>query len=376
MGSFYSTCSITDLSIVDGDEMYMQLLLPTWVTNPHSIDGEKIGCGEKGLRVSNEGPLGEWVPFGFPIEGHYADYGDIDGVKPSRNIQMLEEFFGIPIQSIIACATDDRWYKHSYKPMIEDKEKEEYKGQWKSWTVADNKMKHIGLLKKLTVTYFNKAHYDYLSTNRLGHDSYSIKERTTRMKTMIELLPELEKARPKSGNEKKNITLVDVTDELRKKYEVIKSMKGDDEDFDEMIVDMENYRTGSWWKREWDYKFYIPSIAKNDMFKLLPISPLDEDEIVKQYVFIINMMELYKVLRPSYYGSQQNNFDAYAEFHKFSTELVSKKKMEIKADTIAQEIGWILNDRLKGVSNKELADAIKNDIKEGLEEGYGITIKI
>jgi len=373
MGSFNSTCSISDLSIICGDATYMQLLLPSWVTNPYSIDGEKVGCGEKGLRVSNEGPLGEFVPFGFPIEGHYADYGDIDGIVPTKNTEMLEEFFGISILDIIDCAKDDRWYKHSYKPMMVDKTDEEYKGQYKSWTIGENKMKNIDILKKLTLTYFKKEHYDFLSDKWIGSDSYYEKERNKRFKKMVNILGELDTKRPTS-KKRKVFSLNDITDEHRTKYTVIRD-EMDDVEFDKMIVEMENHMSERWWKSDWNYTFYIPSISTYDMFKLLPIGSKDVEEVRKQYTFIGNMSTLFKVLRPSYYGSQEDNYDAYVKFHQFSTELVNDKKMELKADTILYDIAWILKENLKNI-DKEVADKIKGQIVADIKEEFDLTIKL
>ena len=372
MGSFYSTCSISDLCITDGDPMYMQLIIPSWVTNPYSIDGEEVDCGEKGLRVSNEAALGEFVPFGFPIEGLYADYGNIDNIVRNRNIEMLEEFFGISIEDIISCATDDRWYKHSYLPCVIEEKEEEYKGQFKSWTVGDNKMENIEILKKLTVTYFRQEHYDFLSQKTIGTDTYWEKEKDKRLKKMKKSLTDLENARPNAdGKPKAQFTKGDITNDIREKYKVIKNKTTSDEQFDNMIISMENMPYSNWW-RDFEYTFYIPSISRTNMFKLLPLGPQDAEDVQNQFRFITNLGTLYKVLRPSYYGSQDDNFDAYVEFHKMSAELVNGDKLELKKDNILGDIGWIIKDSLKDV-NPELSNKIKDTIKEDLsEQGYNI----
>jgi len=374
MGSFYSTCSITDLCITDGDPMYMQLIVPTWVTNPYSIDGEQIDCGEKGLRVSNEGPLAEFIPFGFPIEGYYDDYGNIGGIVRNRNIEMLEKYFGIPIDDIISCATDDRWYKYSYLPGVIEKKEEEYKGQFKGWTVGENKMKHIGILKKLTVTYFRKEHYDFLAENNLETESYYVKENDKRLKKMIDSLKLLEEKRPSSKVEKPEFTINDITNEIRTRYQVIRNTRDSNEKFDKMIIAMENFKDGSWF-RNFQYVFYIPSIAKIDMFQLLPIGVEDSKEVERQYSFIMNMRNLYKVIRPSYYGSQEDNFTAYTKFHEMSVNLVNDIAIEKKVDNSLSDIGWILKENLKKIDNPELVEKIKNEITAGLEE-YGYKIKL
>lgn len=74
MGSFNSTCSITDMSLVYGSPIYIQLILPTWRKDSYGIDGAHHGCGEKGLRVSDDGAF-KTLPIGtkdFPeIEKQY-----------------------------------------------------------------------------------------------------------------------------------------------------------------------------------------------------------------------------------------------------------------------------------------------------------------
>lgn len=352
MGSFYATCSITDLSITDGDQMYMQLIIPTWVKNPHSIDGEQYGCGEKGLRVSNEGAMGEFVPFGFPIAGHYADYGNMDGITKDRNIEMLEEFFNIPIQDIISCATDDRWYKLAYKPVIEDNTKEEYKGQHNSWTVADNKMKNIEILKDLTVTYFKKEHYEYLSESLRGGDDYWMDETKKRFKKIKKSLKRLAQINAEQAKQAKKpqIKLEDITDKQVKMY---RDTFGDEKDMTDGEIRLEyfmmlNVSSDSKYKlsrAELDRSFPITSMARVDMYALLPLTEEDADEVIKQYTFIVNMHSLYKVIRPSYYGSQTDNFKMYSDFHKMSVELTGGMIEE----SVKSEVGFFISEALAKV---------------------------
>lgn len=201
MGSFNVTCSISDLTIISGDEMYIQLMLPTWVINPYSIDSEKVGCGEKGIRVSSEGSMGEFVPFGFPIYMDYTDSGEGDINIRDRNVEMLESFFGIPIERIIEYSYDYNWYKYTYKDAIENGKEEEYKGKYDKWLI-DNKdnIKNVDILKKLTLTFFKKEHYDFLSKKIYGDDSYYNEEREEKLINMLDSLKELDKKDPKMVN--------------------------------------------------------------------------------------------------------------------------------------------------------------------------------
>jgi len=360
MGSFYSTFSITDASIIDGDATYMQLILPTWVRNPHSIDGEKIGCGEKGLRVSNEGALGEFVPFGFPILGRYADYGDIDDIERDRNVEMLEKFFNLSIENIIDCATDDRWFRHG---MDEDRDSDSM-----DWSIGNNKMEHIEILKQLTVTYFKKEHYDFLASDFHGDDSWWMDESRKRLDKMKEGLKRLGEHWSSNPDKPKLISKEDITDEQVTHYRKIFADNGEkDESDDEVrnwLVMMANSIATKGPFADLTYTFPITSMATTDMYKILPLGVEDFDNVKKQYQFIINMHSLYKVLRPSYYGSQSSNKVLYTRFHKFSTELISEESIKEVQNDLAYHIEDIL-ENVEGVDDKS-KELMHNAIVEGL----------
>ena len=361
MGSFYATDSITDASIIDGDATYMQLILPTWVPNPYSIDGEKNGCGEKGLRVSNDGAMGEFVPFGFPILGRYADYGDIDDIERDRNVEMLEKFFNISIENVIACATDDRWYSLGTKD--------------KDWAVGENKMDNIDILKKLTVTYFKKEHYDYLSSDFHGDDTWWMDEsrkRLVKMKEGLKLLGEYWASNPDNP---KKITKEDITDIALADYRKIFSEDAKDESDDDVrnwLVLMANSRAIKGPFGDLNHTFPITSMANTDMYKTLPLGVEDFENVAKQYQFIVNMHSLYKAIRPSYYGSQSSNKVLYTKFHKFSTELIGEENIGAIQNDLGYYIEDILDD-VEGVDDKSkeimCAAIVEGLAKKGLEIG-------
>jgi len=367
MGSFYATCSITDASIIDGDATYMQLILPTWVRNPYSIDGEAIGCGEKGLRVSNEGAMAEFVPFGFPILGRYADYGNIDDIERDRNIEMLEKFFNVSIEDIIECATDDRWYSYGRG--------EDVDGDQSSWSVGDNKMEHVDILKQITVTYFKKEHYDYLASD-FHSDSYWVGECKKRLVQIKEGLKRLDEHWNSNPDKSTLITKEDITEDQITEYRNIFSKEGGEDESDDEIrnwlVLMANSRATRGPFSDLTHTFPVPSMATTDMYKILPLGVEDYDNVKAQYHFIVNMHGLYKVLRPSYYGSQSSNKALYTKFHKFSTELIGEENLE----ELKNDLGFYIEDILysvKGVEEKDkdiMVEAIIEGLnKKGLEIG-------
>lgn len=370
MGSFYATCSVSDMTITDGDEMYIQLIVPTWVRNPYSIDGEKHGCGEKGLRVSNEGSLGEFVPFGLPILGKYADCGDIDNIVRDHNVEMLEEYFNIGIDDIVSCATDDRWYSYGMP-----NEKGEVS---KSWAVGDNKMKNIDLLKQLTLTYFNKENYDFLSSELMSDDNYWMDEIKTKMNSMgdtLKLLSEKRKERDELSTTEENVMVVtqEHIDRYRKLFTNESNGKTDEEITNKIIV--MRFRVMDNWFGDFDRKFFIPSLARNhDMFKLLPFDETDTDDVVKLYTFIINLSAMQKVLRPSYYGSQETNWVINTRFQEFCAGNFGSKGIELTNECVLDTVHYTLKEYLKKLDNKELSKEIYDDIIGELEE-YGHKVK-
>lgn len=343
MGSFYATCSITDLSITDGDPTYIQLLVPSWrSSSQYALDNEDSGCGEKGLRVSNDGALCEFSPFGFPIEGEYADYGDIDSIVRDKNVEMLEKFFNLKIEEIIACAQDDRWLKYGH-PSSKDY-KEDGVGDW---SIGDNKMQNLEILKELTVTYFRKEHFDYLSQSFIGGDAYWINETKKRLESIKKDLTYLGKS--KRGDSKDYKSLDSITDEDIKNYrEIFYSQSNDLSDnqikliyWQMLNVSKDRLPSGL------EYTFPIPSLCKFNMYVKLPINEDFIDEVIKQRTFVTNMHALYKVLRPSYYGSQTENFKAYVNFHRMSTELVAEIEEQNFKTRLEWELKNVLSDVLK-----------------------------
>jgi len=91
MGSFYSSCSISHMTL-SNQKTSVLLLIPGWGTDIHD---------HRGMIVSNEGSQAFYSPFGFPIHGEYYDYGYLENIKEDDNTKMLEEFFNMDISEII-----------------------------------------------------------------------------------------------------------------------------------------------------------------------------------------------------------------------------------------------------------------------------------
>src|SRR5206468_2215799 len=99
----YSTCSVTQMTL-SRQKTSIQLLAPAYT--------QDISKDSLGMIVSNDGCQAFFSPFAFPIHGVYDDYGYIDEIIRDKNVEMLEDFFNLSIESIIANIGDDRWYQH------------------------------------------------------------------------------------------------------------------------------------------------------------------------------------------------------------------------------------------------------------------------
>ena len=56
----------------------------------------------------NSGPFCNYTPLCLPIEGEYNDYGGIENIVENEHTKFLEEFFGMDIDKVLSCMTDNR----------------------------------------------------------------------------------------------------------------------------------------------------------------------------------------------------------------------------------------------------------------------------
>jgi len=265
MGSFYSTCSVSSMTLVN-QKTSILLLAPGYSTD----FSEHLG-----MIVSNDGPQAFFSPFGFPIHGEYDDYGYIDNIQRDKNVEMLEDFFGIDIQDILRNIGDDR-------------------------DIPDN-IKNKEVFEKLGMTYFRTEVLEYLEKdwdkiNLKNPKSFSM---GSRIKILLEAL-----SNKVSVDDPRILELIskkDRTDEERQ--ELYK------------LMDMAN---GSAVREN----SYITSLCKANMFKLLNITEDFKENILKQYIFLNKMDNLKKLLIPSVYGSQDDNWKEQYELNEFINELL------------------------------------------------------
>lgn len=268
MGSFYSTCSVSNMTLTN-QKTSILLLSPGYSTDFK---------GHLNMIVSNDGSQAFFSPFGFPIHGEYYDYGRIENIQRDKNVQMLEEFFGISIEDILDNIGDSR----SIPKDIKNQE----------------------IFEKLGMTYFRTEVLEYLER---GWDKINLVDENewgypTRL---VELLKTLDKNK---------VSMEDP------RFLELMAKKDKTEDEKEELYDLTSMIIGG---SSFHDSYYIASLRKFNMFKLLPITLDFKDDILKQYQFLITFgYELNRILIPSVYGSQDNNWKAQYELNEFVNELL------------------------------------------------------
>jgi hypothetical protein len=233
MGSFYATCSITQQTISDGQEMYMQFMLPSQyidktnsgnlfvksfldVAKQKGLDeaiktwdeatktwGSKLI--EKGLKISDGD---EWVPFGPAIRGTYDDYGNI---APSldedsqKRVKILEDLMGgLPFRTIMEVGQDNRWYTLG---LGECKDDPNPNSNWRPEGISKDMPEWLLILcKNLSLTYFHASVYDVISDYEFAPRSKDCKMDKYDKKNKKEYFDSVKKSLPKAFKFVRNIS--------------------------------------------------------------------------------------------------------------------------------------------------------------------------
>lgn len=262
MGSFFSTCSISNITLTN-QKTSILLLSPSYNT---SFDEHKS------MIVSNDGAQGFFSPFGFPIHGYYDDYGYIQDIIRDKNVTLLEEYFGEDIDIILNNIGDNISVK---------KNNENY--------------------QKLSKTYFS-----------------------------TEVLEYLEKGYDKILNDKSVYTVYSFGSRMDKFLSFIEE-KIDDIETDNKETILLNELSKLSRRHEMESLSYVCRLSTPNMFSELNISIEFKEEILKQSMFIRQLNQMRRLLTPSMYGSQEDNWVMTYNFNSFVNDLIvdiTKEKIE------------------------------------------------
>lgn len=109
MGCFNVSCAVSHITIHEGDRIFLFPLLPNineynYYLNKRRDDGTvTIGPASQYLH-----PDEHFIPFCFPIEGTYNDYGSLENIVHNENTKAIETFLGITIEEFIELVTENR----------------------------------------------------------------------------------------------------------------------------------------------------------------------------------------------------------------------------------------------------------------------------
>lgn len=289
MGSFYSTCSVSNMTL-SNQKTSVQLLSPGYSTDFK---------GHMNMVVSNDGAQAFFSPFGFPIHGRYDDYGHITNIKRDKNVEMLEEFFGVTIDEILQNIGDTR-------------------------SIPEN-IKNEEIFRSLGMTYYRTEVLEYLQKgwediNIVNPEQYSMGSR------MVKLFNALDKKTTKDNP----------------RFQELISKAGKSEDESEELYEMMDLINGS----KIGDNSYIASLAKTNMFKILPITIDFKEDILKQYQYLITLgYELSRLLIPSVYGSQETNWTAQYRLNDFVNDLLVEDMKENIEDVYDDDEDYYSDER-------------------------------
>ena len=269
MGSFFLTCSVSHMTL-NYQKTSVQLIVPKYDTEEYSSLSlkEHMRC-----ICSNEGAQEFFSPFGFPIHGKYSDCGELQNIQRDKNVEMLEEFFGITIDDIIANAGDDR--------------------------DIPNETKNKEIFLKLGKTFFRTDVLEFMERGWKDIDLDNPKQYSGDgyLKQFIDGV--------------KTIPSAARLEELKEKFSNNTATEAEEDEY------LNGRNTYSIFSRS-----YIKS--DNNFFRLLKIDFDSQlDDIKKQYTFIRRFgIGMNRCIFPSDYGGQEENFTEIYELNEFVNDLL------------------------------------------------------
>lgn len=106
MGHFSHSCKLTGLPITGGDPA--TLIVMRQRKNMFDNSDEHIAKYGSTYMCSNEGTRLKFLPVWLPIHGDYDDYGGLENIIEDVNTRLLEEQYGLDIQTIVNVLTSGR----------------------------------------------------------------------------------------------------------------------------------------------------------------------------------------------------------------------------------------------------------------------------
>ncbi len=106
MGHFSHCCKLSGLPITDGTPVVLIVMKPR--KDIYDNSEEHLRKYGSTYMCSNEGTRLKYIPCWFPIRGKYDDYGGITNIVKDDNTSILEGYYGLTIEQIMAIVTSGR----------------------------------------------------------------------------------------------------------------------------------------------------------------------------------------------------------------------------------------------------------------------------
>lgn len=319
MGSFFASCGVTHTTIPDNMKTVIQLLIPT-----RREDG-----WDKGLQIYSERP--PFIPFGFPISGLYADYGEIDNIVRDKNVERLEEFFNLPIEEIITACGRSGWESEIFDGYLTKEERDE----------KILNIKNRNLLEVMNMVYIHTDIYEFMTKDweLLPTDTSQLKKYDFRGDFFLRSWENIKFITMSEGDKESVLNIIKNRIRLENPSyndDLLKMMADREIIMDPISFEYRNTYLGRY-------------ILNKDFIYLMKCNIEDfGDDMKKQFMFLENFRSI-GTLVPSMYGSQENNFMFVRDLNKC--------------------LDKVIQDGLDMYSDNEMTDEELVEIKMGERDG-------
>jgi len=106
MGHFSHSCKLTGLPITGGTPVV--LIVMKHMMDLYDNSEKSLTKYGKTYMCSNDGTRLKYIPCWFPIHGTYDEYGGIENIVKDDNTEVLEKYYGLTIEEIMAIITSGR----------------------------------------------------------------------------------------------------------------------------------------------------------------------------------------------------------------------------------------------------------------------------
>jgi len=107
MGCFNVSCAVSHITIKANERVFLFPLLPmvSEYEIEHGYESDGTVQLEPSSMILHQDEY--YIPFCFPIEGYYDEYGSIERIRENENTHAIEKFLGISIKEFVSLITEN-----------------------------------------------------------------------------------------------------------------------------------------------------------------------------------------------------------------------------------------------------------------------------